>query len=107
MPALIVKRPSVAPASRVGTTGTPGHICELTASIGPTISRVSGGGGERIGSCVGVILILSFARTQGLLHFRDRFSGEDAAVHRGACALGQGVGRMPCFEHGGDASGAE
>src|SRR2546422_7027657 len=64
MPALMVKRPSVAPASSVGTTGTPGHICELTASTGPTISRVSGGGGESVGSCVGVILILSFARTR-------------------------------------------
>ncbi len=64
MPALMVKRPSVAPASSVGTTGTPGHICELTASTGPTISRVSGGGGESAGSCVGVILILSFAMTR-------------------------------------------
>src|SRR5229473_7293974 len=64
MPELIVKRPSVAATSNVGTTGTPGHICELTASTGPTISRVSGGGGESVGSCVGVILILSFARTR-------------------------------------------
>src|SRR5437773_10066027 len=61
---VMVKRPSVAPASSAGTTGTPGHICELTASTGPTISRVSGGGGEGVGSCVGVILILSFARTR-------------------------------------------
>src|SRR2546430_17627405 len=64
MPALLVKRPSDAPASRVGTTGTPGHICELTASTGATISRVSGGGGERVASWVGVILILSFAMTR-------------------------------------------
>src|SRR3989442_6898950 len=56
--------PSVAPASSVGTTGTPGHICELTASTGPTISRESGGGGESVGSCVGVILILPFAMTR-------------------------------------------
>src|SRR6266849_7779722 len=64
MPALMVKRPSVAPARRVGTTGTPGHIWALTASIGPRISRESGGGDESVGSCVGAILILSFARTR-------------------------------------------
>src|SRR6266853_1362229 len=64
MPALMVKRPSVAAASKVGTTGTPGHICALTDSTGPTISRVSGGAGESVGSCVGVILILSFAMTR-------------------------------------------
>src|SRR5258708_9589927 len=69
MPELIVKRPSVAATSNVGPPGTPGPICALTASTGPTISRVSGGAGERGASCGGVILILSFATTPARVFF--------------------------------------
>src|SRR6266852_5086725 len=106
MPALMVKRPSVAPASSVGTTGTPGHICALTASTGPTISRESGGGGESVGSCVGVILILSFAMTRASV-FCTSATGSPGRMRQFtvARALGQGVGRVTRFEHGGDAGG--
>jgi len=64
MPALFVKRPSVAPVLIVGTSGTPGQSSALTFSAGPRISRVSGGGGERTAWCVGVSLILSSASTR-------------------------------------------
>jgi hypothetical protein len=46
MPALRKYSPSVAPVLIVGMTGTPGHMDSVTCSIAPSISGVSGDGGD-------------------------------------------------------------
>src|ERR1044072_4033939 len=48
MPAALLWTPSVAPVSRIGTIGTPGHSLAASFSIGPMIAGVSGGGGETL-----------------------------------------------------------
>ena len=44
MPTWVIRRESVAPGSMNGTTGTPGHICWDTCSIGPSTLAGSGMG---------------------------------------------------------------
>src|SRR5499426_3917038 len=56
MPALRKYRLSVAPVLITGTTGTPGHICSVTVSIGFITSAESGEGGLGLGSLIGVIV---------------------------------------------------
>src|SRR6476661_8392439 len=67
MPALLVKRPSVAPTDMVGTTGTPGQIRPAIWRIGSRIAGLSGGGGEvGSGAPSGVMVMAGLFRTRAI-----------------------------------------
>src|SRR6266849_7251719 len=63
MPALLRKRPSYVATPRYGSNGTPGHIDEVTSCATCNKSGLSGGGGLNTALPIGVILILSSAKT--------------------------------------------